>query len=246
MFTTLLVQPLFNGLIIIYNYLPWHDIGIATIILTILIRLIFYPLFQKATVSQMKMNKIQPKMKELQEKYKHNFKEKAEAIQNLYRESKVNPFSSFTLLLIQIPIMFALYKVFMGGFEAERLNALLYAFVDNTGIINKTFINIIDITEKCLPLAVITAVAQFIQTKLLMPKAANLSADGKNKATKGGFGQEFGNMFSKQMLYMGPVFTLLILANLPSVLAIYWLTNSLVAIGQQYFINKKLGKEITQ
>ncbi len=249
MFNVALVQPLFNGLIIIYNYLPWQDIGIATVVLTIVIRLLFYPLYHKATASQIKINELQPKIKEIQAKYKKNFKEKAGALQNLYKENNVSPIGSIFLLLIQLPIMFALYKVFMEGFEAERLSALLYPFVDNPGIINMNFINIIDISQKSMVLAVITAIIQFVQTKAIMPKevksasSGHVAGGGGVKPDQLNFGEEIGRIMTKQMLYVAPLLTLLILSGLPSVLAIYWSTNSLVSIVQQFFIKKSIDKQ---
>jgi len=246
MFTTLFIQPLFNILISIYNYLPWHDIGIATIILTAAVRLLLYPLYQKSAAAQIKINSLQPKIKEIQEKYKGNFKEKAEAIQKIYQENKVSPFSGFLLLLIQIPIMFALYKIFINGFSSERLGELLYPFVDKPGIINKTLINTIDISEKNIALAGLTALAQFFQTKSLTPKTPKETAQNynssQNNTTKFDFSQEFSKMLAKQMLYMGPILTFLILSKLPAILAIYWLTNTLFSWIQQYFIKRKLAK----
>lgn len=240
MFTTLFVQPLFNFLIIIYNYLPWRDLGLSVIILTIFIRIILYPVYRQAAVSQAKINKIQPKIKEIQEKYKNNFAEKTKAIQNIYKENQINPASSFLMIIIQIPILFALYKVFMGGFDVSRLNDLLYHFVDNPGIIQKTLVNIIDISQKNTPLAVLTAITQFIQGKISMPKFAPAQKNNPNSNTKSGLGQEFSKMFTQQMLYAAPIITFFVLVYLPSVLAVYWLANNIFSIIQQYFINKRV------
>src|SRR5688572_820076 len=111
-FNTVLYYPLFNLLVLIYNYLPGHDFGIAIIVLTIIIRFILYPVSVKALNSQKALQKLQPQIQELQKKYKDDKEKQAKETLELYRREKINPFSGLLLALIQLPILIALYNVF--------------------------------------------------------------------------------------------------------------------------------------
>ena len=126
-FNEILYRPLFNILVLLYNIIPGDDLGIAIIVLTIGIKLVLYPLNQKAIKSQKALQELQPKIKEIQKKYKDKTQQ-AEELLKLYKEAKINPFSGFLPLLIQIPILIALYKVFLG-INGNQLNWMDYMFL---------------------------------------------------------------------------------------------------------------------
>jgi YidC/Oxa1 family membrane protein insertase len=206
-FNTILYQPLFNALILLYLYLPGHDFGVAVIILTILIKLILYPLGAQAIRSQKAMSSIQPKMKAVQEQYKNDREKQARAMMDLYKKEKISPFSGFLPLLIQLPILFALYRLFWKGFGEEHLG-FLYGFVPNPGLIDFTFLGVINLAAPSVALAILAGIAQFIQTKMTTPAKA---ASGKG---------DMSQMMQKQMLYFLPVFTVFILWRFPSAVAL--------------------------
>ncbi|PIR41366.1 MAG: hypothetical protein COV31_01560, partial [Candidatus Yanofskybacteria bacterium CG10_big_fil_rev_8_21_14_0_10_46_23] len=128
LFNEVLYRPIFNALIFIHNFLPGDDFGLAIVVLTLIIRLIFTPFSIKAITSQRKMAAIQPKVKEIQEKFKHDKQLQAQKMMELYRIEKINPMSGCLPLIIQIPILFALYRAFLNGFNPENLK-ILYSFV---------------------------------------------------------------------------------------------------------------------
>ncbi len=224
-FNVILYQPLFNALILLYDYIPGHDFGIAVIALTILIKFVLYPLGAKGIRSQKALSELQPKMKALQEKFKNNKEEQTKAVMELYKQEKINPLSGCLPLLVQLPILIALFQVFWRGFGEERLH-FLYSFVPYPGQINTTFFGLVDLAEASIALALLTGVAQFIQTKMITPK--------QKTAKKGA--PDFSSMMQKQMLYFFPVFTIFILWRLPSAVALYWLVTTLFTIGQQYIM----------
>lgn len=230
-------QPLFNLLLIIYNTIPGHDFGIAIIILTIIIRLVLYPLTKKGIESQKAMALIQPKLKEVQEKYKNDRAKLAEEMMKLYREHKVNPFSGFLNLLIQIPILFALYKVFMAGIDPNSLNGL-YDFVKHPGQIDPMFVGLIDLSKANPVLAVVAGLLQFIQTKMMMPKPDNQNASKKES--------DFSKIMHHQMLYMLPILTVVIAWKFPAGLPLYWIVTTLFSIGQQYYMEYLKAREKKQ
>lgn len=231
LFNTILYQPLFNLLIWLYNVVPGHDIGVAIILLTIIIKLILYPFAHQSIKSQKAMQDIQPHMEEIKIKYKDKKDEQAKAMMQLYKDHKVNPFSSCLPLLIQLPFLIAVYQVFRNGLKSTSLD-MLYPFIHNPGTINTMFLGFIDMNKPNLVLAVLAGLAQFWQAKTLMAKqpAKAPSADGKDASMT--------SIMNKQMLYFLPIMTVVIGATLPGGLALYWLVITLLtALQQWHFLN---------
>jgi len=226
-FNTILYQPLFNALILICLYLPGHDFGIAVIVLTLLIKLALYPLGIQAIRSQKNMAQLQPKMKEIQEKFKNNKEQQSKAMMEFYKKEKINPLSGCLPMLVQLPILIGLYQVFWKGFGESQLR-FLYSFIPNPGQIDTTFLGIMDLAHASIILAVLTGIAQFFQSKMMA--ASTKASAGKS---------DFSGMMQKQMLYFLPLFTVFILWKLPAAVALYWLTTTLFTIVQQYIILKK-------
>ena len=229
-FHLILYQPLFNVLVLLYEYLPGRDFGLAIIVLTILIRLILYPFGVKAILSQKAMSELQPKIQEIQQKHKEDKGKQTQALMELYKKAKINPFSGCLPLLIQLPILIALYQLFWKGFQPEQMT-YLYGFVQNPGPIDTGFLGIINLAKPYVFLAIFAGVLQFFQTKMTLPKNQNSNPRPKPS--------QFNAMFQKQMLYFFPAFTVLILWNLPSAIGLYWSATTLISIFQQYLILKK-------
>ena len=230
-FNTILYRPLFNALVIFYNFIPGHDFGVAVILLTILSRLIIYPFMAQSLKSQKVLTDLQPKIQEIQNKYKDDKEKQAKELISLYQKEKINPFSGFLPLLIQFPILIALYQVFWKGLRPEEMTNL-YSFVSQPRIIDPNFFGLINLAESSLILALIAAIFQFFQTKMLTPK-------------KTGQMTQFSNLFQKQMLYFFPIFTVFILWRLPAAIALYWIITSLFSIVQQHLIFRPHSENLT-
>jgi YidC/Oxa1 family membrane protein insertase len=230
MFTTLFYQPVLNLLIVLYNVIPGHDFGLAVIGLTIIIKLLLYPLSQHTIKSQKELQEVQPKIEELKKTHKDNKEALAKATMELYREHKINPFSSCLPLLIQLPFLFAVFQVFQK-FGQNLDQSLVYSFVAkpefSSGLM---FLNYIDLSQNNLILAALAALAQFLQTNMMM-----------NKQPKQQPGQEqnIAAIMNKQMLYMMPILTLLIGSGLPGGLTLYWFVFSALSALQQFYVLKK-------
>lgn len=242
-FTELIYRPLFNLLVFIYD-IAGQDVGVAIILLTILVRLVLYKVNEKAIKGQRDLQEIQPEIKEIQKKYKDNKEKQAQELMAIYQKRKISPFSGCLPLLIQLPIIIALYQVFINGFRNKSLD-LLYAFVPNPGHLNTvSFGGIIDLATSSVFLAFLAGALQYYQTKSLMSVAAQ---EKKEKAepkkdeemTPEEKMQDFTQSLSKNMMYTMPVVTFVFAMTLPSGLALYWSVTTLFAIVQQYFIIKK-------
>lgn len=231
-FNIILYRPLFNVLILLYQYLPGHDFGVAVIVLTILIKLLFFPLGLRAIKSQKALSELQPKLKEIQEKYKDNKEKQTRETMALYRKEKINPFAGCLPLLIQLPVLIALYRVFWRGLQAEQM-VFLYNFVPSPGSIDPSFFGIINLAEPYIVLAILAGIFQFLQVKMAVPRTK----------TKKGEKPGFAGAMQKQMQYFFPIFTVLILLRLPSAIGLYWLTTTLFTVIQQHFVFKKVAKK---
>ena len=236
LFHSVLFQPLFNILIVFYLFIPGNDFGIAIIALTLLVKIILYPLGAKAVKTQRDFSRIQPLLKEIQEKYKDDKETQSKEIMNLYKKEKVNPFSPLLTLIIQLPILWALYWVVQQGLQAPQAS-ILYSFIPAPSEINPFFLKIIDLSKPNWIFAVVAAALQFWQVKTAVVKQ---KADKNNKSKK----TDISKMMEKQMQYFTPAFTLLILFNFPSAIGLYWIVNTLFTIGQQYLIFKKPKTEL--
>ena len=226
LYNEVIYRPLFNGLIFLYNVIPGHDFGIAIIVLTIVTRIILYPLNQKAIKSQKEMQVIQPKVKEIQQKYKDDKEKQGRALMELYKQHKINPASGCLPILVQLPILWGLFSVLRAGLNPEKLSQL-YSFVAHPSVINNIFLGILDLSQKSIILAILAGIAQFIQSKMITPQTSPAS------------GSDFSSLMSKQMLYFFPVITVFIAASLPAGLALYWVATTVFGIGQQYLVLKK-------
>ncbi|MCP6718377.1 MAG: YidC/Oxa1 family membrane protein insertase [Patescibacteria group bacterium] len=227
-FNKVLYQPLFNALVLIYNYFPGNDFGIAVIVLTVLIRIALHPLMSQSLKSQRVMSELQPKIKEVQKKFKDDKQKQTEELLKIYQEAKINPISGFLPLLIQLPLLIALYQVFWKGLEPGAMSSL-YAFVPNAGIINPSFLGLVNLSQASMLLAILAGTLQFFQAKSMNPK---MKKAGDNKAN------QIANIMQKQMMYFLPFFTVMILLRLPAAIALYWIATSSFSIMQQYFVNK--------
>ena len=241
-FNELVYKPIYNLLIFTYDVLPFADFGIAIIILTIIVKFLLIPISRKQIESQKKMNDLQPKIKELQNKYKNDKQKQSQALMQLYKEAKTNPFSGCLPLIVQLVFLIAIYRVLFNISNAGLIveDAGLYAFVKNPGSINPMFLGIINLSSVInlnqialrdapqILLVVLAALSQFVQTKMMMQKKQkNISEKSSN---------DIAQVMSKQMLFLGPLLTLFIGIKFPAGLSLYWLVSTLFMIIQQYFI----------
>jgi len=238
LFHTILFQPVYNLLILLYDFIPGNDMGLAIIALTILLKIILFPFNWKALQSQKALNELQPKLLALQEKYKDDKAKLATETMNLYKEQKVNPLSSCLPILIQLPILIAVYQAFRVGLTALD-PAQLYSFVPHPESINTISFGILDLSKSNVILAFLAGGAQFLQTKLLpMVKPAKKAEASKDE-----------NMLAsmnKSMLYVMPIMTIFIGVSLPSGLTLYWFLTTILTAVQQYFMFKSKKKtEVT-
>jgi YidC/Oxa1 family membrane protein insertase len=234
MFNALLVQPLFNLLAVIYALLPFRDFGIAIILLTLVVRLLLWPLVTKQLHSQRALQSLQPELQRIRTQAKGDRQLEGKLTMELYKEKEINPFASILPLLIQLPIFFALFVVLSDVVKPGQIAHLAYDAVKHLGPIadiikhggsfQPMFLGLIDLAKPSPLLAALAGLAQFYQTKQLTPK-------NQPKDTQA--------QMMTMMTYTFPFLTFFVGLTLPSALALYWLVTSLVAILQQTLVLRR-------
>lgn len=235
MYTTFIYEPLYNGLIFLAAHLPFLDAGVIIILFTVIVKFILFPLSKKAARTQIAMKLYEPELNILKEKYKDDRQAQALQVMAFYKEKKINPFSSILVLLIQLPIFFALYKIFYSTGISAPDTSLLYSFVKVPEMVNTQFLGLIDVGAKSAVLAVLAAVSQYFQIKLSMPPMAP-------KTGKGGFQEDFARSMQTQMKYVFPIMILFIAYHVAAALALYWITSNVFMICQELIVRKQMRK----
>ncbi|MBU4579580.1 YidC/Oxa1 family membrane protein insertase [Patescibacteria group bacterium] len=228
-FDFLFYEPILKALTIIQSIIPGHDFGWAVIILTILIRILLWPLASKSIKSQKDLQELQPEMSAIKEKFKDQKEKQAQAMMELYKNKKINPVSGCLPVLIQFPILIALYYALMEGLAAHDINT------------NFMFLGILDLTQKSIVLAILTGILQYYQTKMIMVTKKEVK-EVKEKAIqikKTDSPGDFSQIMNKQMLYVMPFVMAFVAFSLPAGIALYLAITTAFSIVQQHWTMKK-------
>ncbi|KKR79726.1 MAG: Membrane protein insertase YidC [Candidatus Nomurabacteria bacterium GW2011_GWA2_40_9] len=225
---TVLYEPLLNALAFLVSIVPGGNVGLAVIALTILVKVFLFPLSQKSIESQAKMTILTPEIDKIK-KSGASKEEQAKQTFDLYKKHKTNPFSGCLLVLIQIPIIFALYYVFYKGIKFDA--GMLYFFVPVPEHLNMFFLGV-DLAGKSIILAVLAGVSQFFQARLMPKPTVNTANDGSFQAS-------FAKSMQVQMKYVFPFLVAFIAYSVSGAIALYWIVSNMFAIGQQVYSNYK-------
>ena len=232
LFNTFIYNPLYNGLVFLIDVMPGHEVGWAVVILTLIVKVLLYPLTKKAVLTQKAMASVDEEVKVLREKYKDNKEEQAKRLMTLYREKGISPFASFFSLLLQIPVILALYFVFASGLP-EIMVERLYTFVSVPGSVDMLFLGFFDMAAKSWPLALLAGLSQFIHAYISVPHP-------KKPSGTPSFQEDFARSMSIQVKYVFPVIIVFVAHSLSAAVALYWAAGNIFAIGQEFLIRRHL------
>ncbi len=236
-FKAVFYQPLYNGLIYLMDILPFFDAGVIVILFTIIVKLIMFPLSIKATKAQIEMKDIEKDLKKIKEQYPDKQVQTQKTIE-LYKEKNINPFAGFFVLLLQLPIIIALYQIFLkSGLPVINLE-LLYSFVSAPLSINMSFLGLIDIAGKSIMLAVIAGISTYFQIAYATPPV-DKNTDPNSKPT---MQEDVMKMMQTQMKYGFPILVTFISWSVSAAVSIYWITSNIFTIGQELYIRKHIRK----
>lgn len=229
-------RPLYNVLILLVAVLPGQSVGFAIIVLTFLVKLIMYPLSGKSIRAQQAMRELEPELRKIREIHKNDSQLQAKKTMELYKERKVNPLSGCLPILVQIPVIIALYWIFWKGLSVQP--ELLYGLTPAPPSLELHFL-IFDLSSKSLLLAVLAGFTQYIQTDISLGKQAPLP---KNTSGKPSFQEDFARSMQMQMRYVFPVLISFFAYTLPSAVALYWTVSNILGIGQEYLLRRNAKK----
>lgn len=268
MFTTLIIQPIFNVLVLIYALLPGHNFGLAIILFTILVRMALYPLLKKQLHHARAMRALAPELKKIKAAAKGNRQKESMLTMELYKERQINPFSSLGIVIIQIPILIGLYvglqKIIKDpqaivnfsypalhnlGFMKD-LAADIHKFDDSLfGLINlgRPALGPLGLYVPALILSAASAIMQYFQSKMLMPKSED-SRSLRSILTDAGKGRqadqtEVSAAVGRGTLFFVPIIVFMVSLQLAAALPLYWFTSSFIAFLQQRHI---LAEDVTE
>ncbi len=234
MFKTIFIEPLYNLLVFLVNVMPWHDVGLAIIVLTLLVKFILAPLHAKAIRGQFRMKQLEPKLKEIKKNYPDKQAQAAKTFE-LYKEYKISPLAGCLPILIQLPIILALYRVFLGGFNFDTLP--IYPFIHQPENVRLLFLNLVDLTAKSIPFALLAGITQYLQVHFSAARTPAADPNDKSMAAN------MSNMMGKQMKYFLPVFVAIVSYQISAAIALYWSVNNIFTTIQEMIIHKKIKKE---
>jgi YidC/Oxa1 family membrane protein insertase len=216
---TVLAKPCVWLMNKLYSVIP--NYGIAIIILTLLIKIVLWPLGSKSYKSMSEMKKIQPLMKDIREKYKNDKKKMNEEVMSLYRTYKINPLGGCLPMVVQLPVFFALYRMLYQAIELRH--APFFLWIDDLSAPDRLFnfgfsIPFMEPPYGIPVLTIIMGGTMLLQQKMSPPMGDPTQA--------------------KMMMFMPLIFTFIFI-NFSSGLVLYWLVNNILSISQQYYIQKK-------
>lgn len=238
-FHTLIYDPLYNGLVFLVDVVPFHDMGIAVIALTIIVRIFLIPLSRRAVETQLAMKRIAPEIEALKKKHKTPA-EQNQAILALYKERDIHPFASIGLILIQIPILFGLYWVFLRAGFPEIHPENLYSFVSVPDDVNMLFLGFVDMgASHNVVLAALVALTQFVYTRLSMgPREKVLDST----PVEASLSKDMARSFDIQMRYIFPVAFGVASYFIAAAAPLYWATGNIFMIAQEYIAGRRFSK----
>jgi YidC/Oxa1 family membrane protein insertase len=212
-----LIIKVMDGLYQVTAAIGFPSYALAIILISILLKLVLYPLMQKQMKSTMNMQEVQPKLEYVQKKYKNNPEKMNEEVMKLYKEYDINPMAGCLPLLIQMPILIGLFMA-LRQYNFDPIEHATFFWVPNLGQADPLHI-----------LPVLVALTMYAQQKVTMSSTA---------------GNEQTAQMMKTMLYMMPAMMLFVCWSMPAGLCLYWAFFSVLSIIQQYFMNKQKKKEM--
>jgi len=217
----IIAKPLLVALRFFNRYLS--NYGLSIIVLTILIKILFWPLTRKSYQSMKEMRKLQPMMAKIREKYKHNKQEMNRQLMGLYKTYKINPMGGCLPMLVQIPVFFAFYRILPNSIELRHAPFVLW--IKDLSAPERLFSFPFEVPLMAPPYGIPVLTLLMGASMFLQQKMTPMTGDPAQ---------------AKMMLLLPIVFTFLFI-NFPSGLVLYWLVNNLLSIAQQYRINRQLG-----
>lgn len=230
-FHAVVYQPLYNGLIFLVDVAPWHDVGIAVIALTLVVKMVLFPLSLRVARTQEETRKISPEIEAVKKQYKGDRQGESKALFALYKQHNIHPFSGILLLLVQLPILLGLYFVFSGGGLPAVHENLLYTFVVPPDFVHMKFLGFLDMAARgSIILAFLAGVTQFLYARMV--------AVPQPSGEAGSLQHDIARSLQVQIKYVLPVIVAVISYTLSAAVPLYWVTSNLFMVAQELVVRR--------
>jgi YidC/Oxa1 family membrane protein insertase len=233
LFNLLIHDPLYNALVFLIGVVPLADVGMAVILLTLLVKLLLYPLAKQAIKTQITLREINPKLAEIKKQFKDNQQEQVKQTLAVYKENDIHPLSGIATLFIQLPVILGLYWVFFKGGLPEIDPTDLYNFISKPDKVNMIFLGLVDMGGRSIVLALLAGGTQFIHAKIAIKPPETTTKPGESLK------DDLARSMSVQMRYVLPIIVGVIAYTISSAVALYWTTSNLFTIGQELIVRRK-------
>ena len=234
LFHSVFYDPIYNALVALVAVIPGGDVGVAVIVITIGIRIILLPFSLAASRAGRAMKALEPRIKELKEKHKGDKERAALETWALYRESRVNPFAGLLTMLVQLPVLLALFWVFTYepfiSINMERL----YALTPIPTHVSMEFLGILSVAGASIFLAVLAGATQYLQAYLALAGTGSGSAGAQG---------DFQRMMNVQLKYVFPILVAVISYTTSGAVALYLITTNLAGALQEWHVQRKFSTE---
>jgi YidC/Oxa1 family membrane protein insertase len=234
-FSTILYEPIYNGLVFLIDVIPGGEVGLAVIGITAIVKLALFPLSIKSVRTQQTMKKVKPEIDEIKEKYSDDKETQAQKMMEAYGEHNINPFAGIFIILIQFPIIIALYRVFLDGGLPEINADLLYSFIHIPDIVDMSFIGA-SLAERSLVWAAIAGASQLLQTWVSDKLSPGIDTNEQDTKKDLSFAGQLQKNMTGKFTYILPGIVFAISYTLPAVVAVYWATSNIFQLFQTIYV----------
>jgi len=234
MFHTIFYIPLYNALIWLTTSFG-GSIGLAVIALTLIVKIILSPLSHSSIKSQIEQKKLQPLMEKIKKEYPDQ-KEQSAKMMELYKEHKTNPFSGCLLLLLQLPVIIALYRVFLAGSVVNPAD--LYHFVHAPAVFHAKFLWLDMVARGSIVLAIVAGITQFLQ----MYWSPAMKSEKVPKSESRDVSAQMASSMTTSMKYTMPIMIVVLGYAVPGAVALYWIVSNIFMIIQEQIVVRKMKK----
>jgi YidC/Oxa1 family membrane protein insertase len=236
LWNTVFYEPIYNILIFIINNITFGDVGFAIILVTVIVKLALSPLTKKSIKSQILMKRMEPEIKQIKKDFP-NKEEQAKKTFELYKKYGTNPFSGCLVVILQLPVIFALYYVFYKGLSID--GSLIYSFIQTPTSLHTNFLGLIEMSSKSIFLGIFAGVTQFIQGYLSTPVKTNKLEIVKNTEEPKTFQEQLSDSMQMNVRYILPIFIAFIAWKISAAVALYWIVSNIFTIAQEWYIRRQ-------
>ena len=236
MFRTFVTKPLFNGLVFIASWVPGHNLGLAIILLTLIVKLALLIPNQHALEGQRKLQMLQPRMDEIKKKFPNDATRVQEETMKLWKEMKINPLQSCLPTLLQLPILIGLFFVVKNGVSVETSKHLLYPLYESlpSGFFGYQFLGFDLLKPSIFVFPPLLVILQFVQMKMMMSKAKKKDEIVVTPQGKKSWIPELDQQTI--MMYIMPLMIGFFAIKFPAAVSLYWGVSTVFGIAQQWYV----------